>query len=82
MVSCRAQTPVTDVRHHRGRSICHSILPPISINSKGCHSVLYYWIGILTVVGTMANTEELVEIKKDNLKPGFVKGCYKCNITH
>lgn len=30
----------------------------------------------------MANTEELVEIKKDNLKPGFVKGCYKCNITH
>lgn len=55
----------------------------ISINFKGNVTAFYIiWFGILTVVGTMANTEKLVEIKKDILKSGFVKECYKCNITH
>lgn len=29
MVSCRAWTPVTDIRCHRGKLFCYSTLPPL-----------------------------------------------------
>lgn len=85
MVSCRAWTPVTDIRCHRGKLFCYSTLPPLlALILKEMLQLFIYLIWyLITAVSTMANIENKTSRnKKDNLKSDFVRGCYKCNITH